>query len=202
MTFPFHDLKHIVEYYIDDLATHSHKIVDHSTHLRLVFERHHYCRVCLNPHKCVFCVMFGFLLRFIVSKHGIMVEPMKVEEILRLPPPCNIRQLQGLQGKANFLHHFISNYANINKGFMCLLKKETPFIWDERAQESFYALKKSLVSAPLLKPPDYSRYFLFKLSRPKGWLVWFLFRRIMRSISMLSTTLSKIWLVLNLNTPT
>jgi hypothetical protein len=54
------------------------------------------------------------------------------------------------------------NYANLTKGFMHLLKKDTPFIWDERAQESFDALKKALVSTPLLKPPDYSRdYFLY-----------------------------------------
>jgi hypothetical protein len=33
------------------------------------------------------------------------------------------------------------------------------FIWDERAQESFDALKNSLVSTPLLSPPDYCRVF-------------------------------------------
>jgi hypothetical protein len=45
---------------------------------------------------------------------------------------------------------------------MCLLKKDTPFIWDERAQESFDALKKALVSMPMLKSSDYSRdYFLY-----------------------------------------
>jgi hypothetical protein len=43
---------------------------------------------------------------------------------------------------------------------MHLLKKDTPFIWDERAQESFDALKKALVSMPLLKSPDYSRDYL------------------------------------------
>jgi hypothetical protein len=43
---------------------------------------------------------------------------------------------------------------------MCLLKKDTPFIWDERAQEYFYALKKYLVSTPLLKSPDYGRDYL------------------------------------------
>jgi hypothetical protein len=86
-----------------------------------------------------------------------MVDPLKVEAILQLPPPHTIRQLQALQGKDNFLHQFIVNYANITKGFMHLLKKETHFIWDEQAQESFDALKKALVSKPLLKPPDYSR---------------------------------------------
>jgi hypothetical protein len=33
MTFAFHDLKHIFETYLDDLAAHSRKRVDHATHL-------------------------------------------------------------------------------------------------------------------------------------------------------------------------
>ena len=43
---------------------------------------------------------------------------------------------------------------------MCLLKKDTPFEWDEWAQESFDALKQALASAPVISPPDYSRDFL------------------------------------------
>jgi hypothetical protein len=82
MTFAFHDLKHIVEAYLDDLAAHSRKRVDHSTHLRLVFERCRYYHIRLNPHKCIFCVRFGRLLGFLMSEHGIMIDPMKIEEIL------------------------------------------------------------------------------------------------------------------------
>jgi hypothetical protein len=131
MTFCFHDLKHIVEAYLDDLATHSRKRVDQSTHLRLVFERCHYYHIQLNPQKCIFYVRFGRLLGFLVSKHGIIVDPMKVETIHRLPPPHNIRKLQGLHRKSNFLCRFIVNYANLNKDFMHILKKYTLFIWDE-----------------------------------------------------------------------
>jgi hypothetical protein len=64
------------------------------------------------------------------------------------------------------------NYATITKGFMHLLK-DTPCIWDERAQDTFDALKKALVSVPLLKPLDYSRDYLLYISRPRIRLVWF-----------------------------
>jgi hypothetical protein len=33
MSFSFHDIKHIVEAYLDDLASRSHKRYDHPTHL-------------------------------------------------------------------------------------------------------------------------------------------------------------------------
>jgi hypothetical protein len=128
MTFAFHDLKHIVEAYLDDLAAHSRKRVDHVTHLRVVFKRCRYYKIRLNLHKCIFCVKSSRLLGFLVSKTRIMVDPLKVETILRLPPPHMIKQHQGLQGKGNFLCRFIVNYATITKGFMRLLKKDTHFI--------------------------------------------------------------------------
>jgi hypothetical protein len=146
MTFTFHDLKHIVEAYLDDLAAHSHKKVGHSNHLRLFFERCRYYRIRLNPHKFIFCIRSGRLLGFLFSETRIMVDPLKVEAIVQFPPPRNVCKLQGLQGKAKFLHWVIVNYANITKGFMHLLKKGTLLIWDERAQESFDSLKKALVS--------------------------------------------------------
>ena len=87
------------------------------------------------------CENFGRLLGFIVSKEGITVDPLKVEAILQLSPSKNIRHLQCLQGMENFLRIFVVNFASLTRGFMRLLKKDTPFEWDERAHESFDALK-------------------------------------------------------------
>jgi hypothetical protein len=86
MSFAFHDLKHIVEAYLDDLASCSRKRKDHPTHLRIIFEHCRYFRIHLNPNKCSFCVTSGRLLGFIVSTTGIMVDPLKVEAIVQLPP--------------------------------------------------------------------------------------------------------------------
>jgi hypothetical protein len=133
-------------------------------HLRLIFIRCHYFRIHLNPNKCSFCIMSGRLLRFIVSTIGIMVDPLKVEAIVQLPPPCTILQLQSLQGKVNFLRRFIANYAEITKGFMRLLKKDVPFFWDESTQCSFDALKHALTTTPLLWPPNYNKDFLLYLA--------------------------------------
>jgi hypothetical protein len=102
------------------------------------------------------------LLGFIISCQGIQVDSLKVEVILNLPPPSTLRQLQSLQGKANFIRHFIPNYAEITRGFTRLLKKDSEFVWDTIANNAFEALKLSLTCAPLLFPPDYSHnYFLY-----------------------------------------
>jgi hypothetical protein len=56
MSYDFHDIKHIVKPYLDDLETHSMRREDHPTHLRAIFIRCCYYHIRLNPHKCVFCV--------------------------------------------------------------------------------------------------------------------------------------------------
>jgi hypothetical protein len=164
MSFAFHDLKHIVEAYLDDLASRSCRRKDHPTHLRLIFECCRYFQIRLNPNKCSFYVTSGHLLGFIVSTMGIMVDPLKVEAIVQFPPPRTILQLQSLQCKANFLRRFIANYVEITKGFMCLLKKDVPFIWDKVVQRSFDALKHTLTTAPLLRPSNYNKDFLLYLA--------------------------------------
>jgi hypothetical protein len=52
----------------------------------------------------------------------------------------------------------------LHQGFMNLMKKEVPFHWDEAAQYSFEALKHTLMSAPMLQPPNYNKYFLLYLA--------------------------------------
>eukprot|EP00253_Pinus_taeda_P013850 PITA_13850 len=47
---------------------------------------------------------------------------------------------------------------------MRLLKRDTPFRWDAIAEESFAHLKTLLVSAPLLRPPNYHRDYTLYLA--------------------------------------
>ena len=54
---------------------------------------------------------------------------------------------------------------------MRLLKQDTPFVWDEITQLTFKALKKSLLSAPLLRPPYYYRDFILYLDASKSTMV-------------------------------
>jgi hypothetical protein len=164
MSYTFHGIKHIKEPYLDDLPTHLLNRSDHIDHLRAIFLRCRFYRIRLDPHKCIFAVESGRILGFIVSKDGIRVDPLKIKAILALPPPTNLTQLQSLQGKENFLRRFICNYAEITKGFMRLLQKNVPFIWDDASQRSFDALKHALTHAPLLHPPEYTKDYILYLA--------------------------------------
>ena len=54
MSYDFHDIKHVVEPYLDDLPAHSKQWDIHVDHLRAIFLRCHHFNIRLNPHKCVF----------------------------------------------------------------------------------------------------------------------------------------------------
>ena len=66
-----------------------------------------------------------------VSKDEIRIDPLKIAAILALPSPTNLIELQSLQGKENFLIRFVCNFAEKMHGYMRLLKKDTPFFWDD-----------------------------------------------------------------------
>ena len=57
-----HDIKRIIEVYLDDLASHSCLRVDRSNNLWLVFKRCHRYQIWLNPQKCLFYMRVGLLL--------------------------------------------------------------------------------------------------------------------------------------------
>jgi hypothetical protein len=164
MTYIFHDLAHIILAYLDDLTARSKKCTQHLDDLQIIFQRCRQYNICLNPLKCVFCVTVGRLLRFIISQRGITVDPLKFQAIIEIPPPKNLRQLQSLKGKANFLRQFVPDYATRAHGFLCLLHHDIPFHWDEHAQKAFNDLKMELSNAPLISSPNYNRDYILYIS--------------------------------------
>ena len=78
MNYSFHDIRNIIQPYLDDLSAHSQKRTDHLQHLRAIFLRCRHYKIRLSPHKCLFYVSSGHLLGFVVSKDGICLDPCKV----------------------------------------------------------------------------------------------------------------------------
>ena len=97
-----------------------------------------------------------------------MVDPLKDQANLDFLIPQTLRQLQILQGKANFLHCFVPEYAMKSHGFVCLIHTKIPFGWDQQAQESFDELKQALASTPLLSAPDFTQDFILYVSASKN----------------------------------
>jgi hypothetical protein len=90
----FHDMMHtFMENYVDELLAKSYTREEHIEILSKIFLRMEKFNVRLNLKKCVFGVISGKHLGYIISAKGIEVDPEKVQAIMDMPPPKNISQL-------------------------------------------------------------------------------------------------------------
>jgi hypothetical protein len=72
--------------YLDDVTIFLKNREDHISHLKKVFNRCRRYNISLNPKKSIFVVDEGKLLGFIISKHGMWIEPERTEVSLRSLP--------------------------------------------------------------------------------------------------------------------
>jgi len=91
----------------------------------------------MNPLKCAFGVTSGKFLGFGVRYQGIEIDQAKVKAIQDTPEPKNLKELRGLQGCLAYIRRFISNLAGRCHPFSHLMKKGTPFEWDELCKNAF-----------------------------------------------------------------
>ena len=66
----------------------------------------------LNPSKCAFGVSSGKFLRFMVSQWGIEANPDKIQAILNMEPPRNVKEVQSLIGRVATLNRFVSKVTD------------------------------------------------------------------------------------------
>jgi len=107
----------------------------------------------MNPLKCAFGVTSGKFLGFIIRHRGIEVDQSKIDAILKMPRPRDIHELRSLQGSLAYIRRFISNLAGRCHPFSRLLKKDTPFVWDQACQNAFESVKSYLLKPPVLMAP-------------------------------------------------
>ena len=77
----------------------------------------------LNPGKYAFGVTAGKLLGFIVSQRGIEANPDKIQAIMEMTPPRNVKEVQSLNGKVATLNRFVSRETDKCLPFFRTLKK-------------------------------------------------------------------------------
>ena len=104
----------------------------------------------LNPSKCAFRVSSGKFLGFMVSHRGIEANPNKIQAILDIKPPQNIKEVQSLTGRVAALNRFIFKTIDKCLPFFRILRKA--FEWMDDCQRAFEDLKAYLTTTPLLSP--------------------------------------------------
>ncbi|RVW18656.1 Retrovirus-related Pol polyprotein from transposon 17.6 [Vitis vinifera] len=152
-------VERIMEVFMDDITVYGTSFEDCLSHLEDVLKRCIEKDLVLNWEKCHFMVNQGIVLGHVISKKGIEVDRAKVELIVKLPPPTNVKGIRQLLGHARFYRRFIKDFSKIAKPLCELLMKDANFEWDDKCQRSFELLKQFLTSASIVRAPNWELPF-------------------------------------------
>ena len=93
---------------MDDMLFKSREGSDHIGHLAEMFGILRKYRMKLNSQKCVFGVESDKFLEFLVNHRGIEANPTKIQALINMRSPQNIKEVQSLTGRVAALNRFVS----------------------------------------------------------------------------------------------
>lgn len=158
-----YDLEPYVFVYLDDIVIATDTFEDHIRMLEEVARRLSNANLSLNLGKSKFCRKQLNYLGYIINEAGLSVNPEKVEAIVNYPSPTSVKEVRRLLGMATWYNRFISNFASKCGPITDLLKKNVKkFEWTPEAESALNVLKTALISAPVLKTPDFTKPFIIQ----------------------------------------
>ena len=142
-----------IEIYIDDMVVKSKAESEHVNDLGDIFEILRRHKLHLNTSKCSFGIGSRKFLGYMVTHHGIEVNPDQIKAINDLQPPRNPKEVQKLTRMTAALNRFISRSADKCRPFFQLLNKWKGFEWTEECALAFQQLKKYLSHPSIMSRP-------------------------------------------------
>ena len=110
----------------------------------------------LNPTNCTIGVEEGQFLGHIIDAMGIKANPKKIQAIVHMTPPNDLKELQSLSNKLATLSRFLSRASEKQLPFFKILivcNKKKVYEWTGEAEVAFQNLKVFLTKLPTLTPP-------------------------------------------------
>ncbi|GMF48760.1 unnamed protein product [Phytophthora fragariaefolia] len=97
---------------------------------------------------------------FVVVGQGLSVDPDKTSALANWPLPKDARDLQRFLGLAGYYRRFVPRFADLVAPLSDLLKKDVTWVWTNLHSRAVHAVKRHLLSAPILRLPDPSKAFI------------------------------------------
>ena len=151
-------LNDFMKLFLDNFSVYS-DVATHLPKLRLVFEQCRQYSVSLHPDKCIFYVPSGVILGYIVCQAGKFPDPKKIEALVKMPPPKNVKAIQTFNGLAQFNRCFIKDYAGIMEPITRLTRKGEVFDWTTECEHAYQYIKTRYQNAPILIGVDWKLEF-------------------------------------------
>lgn len=135
--------------YIDNIVIFSKMFNEHLDHINRVLQVIKESKITLSPSKCHFGYQSLILLGQKVSRLGLSTHKEKVEAIVELDEPRNVKELQRFLGMMVYFSSYVPYYAWIVHPLFQLTKKGTTWKWTDLEQRAFDLCKQVLTQAPV-----------------------------------------------------
>ncbi|KAG1083060.1 hypothetical protein G6F61_012672 [Rhizopus arrhizus] len=145
--------------YLDDIICFSATFEQHLQDLREILSRLREASLKIKLSKCCFASNKISFLGYILSPDGLHTDPEKVRAVASFPTPTSAETLRSFLGLAGYYRSFISKFSVLAAPLHALLQKEAPWVWSHEQQAAYNTLKNALLTAPVLRFPDFSRPF-------------------------------------------
>lgn len=156
--------------YLDDILVFSKTFEEHLVNLANVFDRLRTGCLKIKASKCQFLEPSVDYLGHVISVDGIRPNPKKIASVKAFAHPKTKKDIMAFLGLCGYYRRFIPDMATIAAPMCRLLQKTVDWQWDEECEYSFQALKKRLVSSPVLRSPDFARQFtIYTDASNYGW---------------------------------
>jgi len=98
-------------------------------------------------------------LGHVISAQCIVVDPAKVDAVVKWESPKSATNIRSFVGLTGYYRRFIEGFSKIVAPLTQLTRKDQPFAWTGKCEESFQELKRRLTSALILVIPDVGKPF-------------------------------------------
>ena len=160
MTAIFSDFcEKIVEVFMDDFSVYGKSFDDCLSNLDRVLQRCEQTNHVLNWGSATLWLMKVLFWAIKFLKEVLKWTKLRLMQFEKMPCPKDIKGIRSFLGHAGFYRRFIKDFSKISRPLTNLLQKDIPFVFDDDCLEAFETLKKSLISAPFVQPPDWNLPF-------------------------------------------
>lgn len=147
-------LDEFVLVFLDDILIFSKTLEEHREHVRRVLETLRREKLFAKDSKCEFFKSEVEFLGHIVGRDGVRMMEDKVKAVADWPTPTKVGDVRAFLGTAGYYRKFIKDFSRIAAPLSELTKESVKFAWGPMQQRAFVALKKALLTGPVLILPN------------------------------------------------